>query len=84
MDGLPESANSMALWPTANEEFEGFVPTIPDGVAWRLLDPNADDGLQSQLRTLTHTLTHTHAHTHTNKQTQNNSPTQTNTVNKTH
>ena len=52
MDGLPESANSMALWPTANEEFEGFVPTIPDGVAWRLLDPNADDGLQSQLRTL--------------------------------
>ena len=52
MDGLPESANSMALWPTANEEFEGFVPTIPNGVAWRLLDPNADDGLQSQLRTL--------------------------------
>lgn len=49
MDGVPESARPAVLWPSANAEYDGYVPAIPESVAWHLLDPNSENGLKSQL-----------------------------------
>ena len=52
MDGLPDSAAPLVLWPSLGDDFAGYIPIIPDGVPWRLLDPNAKGGLVSQLSAL--------------------------------
>ncbi len=52
MDGLPDSASPLGLWPSMSGDFAGRIPIIPDDAAWRLLDPTADCGLISQLSEL--------------------------------
>ena len=52
MDGLPDSAAPLDLWPSLGSDFAGHIPQIPDDVPWRLLDPNAEEGLISQLAAL--------------------------------
>ena len=52
MDGLPDSAAPLDLWPSLGDDFSGHIPQIPNDVPWRLLDPNAGDGLISQLSAL--------------------------------
>lgn len=52
MDGLPDAATSLGLWPSLSGDFDGHIPYIPDNVPWRLLDPTAEDGLISQLSAL--------------------------------